>query len=223
MRLIFDESLDTLRNFTTKRERIRRSIGKRPSIPHELMIVVIKRLHKLRKRTRHVELGGRHGGLDSEEFRELNPVGKVSVLVDNGNSIWESHTTLRYLAATYGERNWFSSDPYSRSPADRWLDWAQVIFQFAFMAVFWGYYRTPVEKRNMPLIESKLLKCHECLQILDDQLSENEFLIGSVISLADIPAGAVLYRLTKMDLDVALPSNVDRWYKTLCERSAYQR
>jgi glutathione S-transferase len=178
-------------------------------------------LDELKLEYEHVELGGRRGGLDSEEFRALNPMGKVPVLVDNGHSIWESHTILRYLAATYGERNWFSSDPYSRSLADRWLDWAQVIFQSAFMAVFWGYYRTPIEKRNMPLIESKLPKCHECLQILDDQLSENDFLIGSVISLGDIPAGAVLYRLTKMDLDVA--SNVDRWYKTLCERPAYQR
>lgn len=53
----------------------------------------------------HIELGGKFGGLDSQEFARLNPMKKVPVLVDEQHSIWESHTILRYLAAKYGDNN----------------------------------------------------------------------------------------------------------------------
>src|SRR5262245_5169026 len=88
---------------------------------------------------RHIEAGGRFGGLDTPEFRAMNPHGRVPVIDDHGVIIWESHTILRYLAAQYG-RGWFwSDDAGARSQVERWMDWSQTTLQPHFLiGVFWA-------------------------------------------------------------------------------------
>src|SRR5207302_8057936 len=68
---------------------------------------------------RHVELGGSYGGLDTPEFRAMNPHGRVPVVDDEGTIVWESHAILRYLAASYGRGRFWSDDAAQRSLSDR--------------------------------------------------------------------------------------------------------
>ena len=75
----------------------------------------------------HEELGERFGGLDTKTFVNLNPHRKVPVLQDSDVTLWESHTILRYLAATYGGETWWPGSAAARSQADRWLDWLGVL------------------------------------------------------------------------------------------------
>lgn len=171
----------------------------------------------------HIQLGGRFGGLATPDFAKLNPLKKVPVLVDGDRSIWESHTILRYLAARYGDADWNPDDPYLRSVSDRWLDWSQTALQPPFMGVFWEYYRKPPQKREMPLVEQHLSKCFDCLQILERQLAFHPFLVSDRLTLADIPTGAVLFRLTEMGLDIPLPDRVSEWYQKLKARNGYRR
>ncbi|MEO1300435.1 MAG: glutathione S-transferase family protein [Cyanobacteria bacterium J06636_16] len=180
-------------------------------------------LEELNLEYTYIELGGRFGGLDDEKFMRLNPMKKVPVLVDEEKSIWESHTILRYLVAKYGNQNWYSECVYARSLYERWMDWSQVTFQPAFMGVFWGYYRMPATKRDRVAVNSSLEKCFTCLQTINQQLSTTSFLAGESITLADIPAGAILYRLTEQGLEVALPDPVKRWYQALRERTGYKK
>ncbi len=171
----------------------------------------------------HVELGGRFGGLDTEEFGRLNPKRKVPVLVDGENAVWESHTILRYLVAKYGDSDWYPECVYQRSLYERWMDWAQTRFQPAFMGVFWGYYRMPPHKRDMTNIQNELEKCHECLSLVNRQLVGSTYLAGNCITLADITVGSILYRLTEQGLDIPLSESIDNWYQTLKQRNGYQR
>jgi glutathione S-transferase len=46
---------------------------------------------ELRLAHRHVELGGAFGGLDTPEFLAKNPHGRVPVIEDDGEAVWESH------------------------------------------------------------------------------------------------------------------------------------
>jgi glutathione S-transferase len=171
----------------------------------------------------HRELGGRFGGLDTPEFAQLNQMQKVPVLLDGDLSIWESHTILRYLVAKYGNQTWYPDSAYKRSLYERWLDWSQTIFQPAFMSVFWGYYRLPPDKRDMTAVAAHLEKCVDCLEALDRQLSGTQYLAGDDLTLADIPTGAVLYRLTEQGVNVTLPEFVAGWYKNLQLRRGYQK
>lgn len=180
-------------------------------------------LEELNVKYEHIELGGRFGGLDESEFLKLNPLQKVPVLIDGSKSIWESHTILRYLAASYGNESWYPACPYERSLSERWLDWSQTIFQPAFMGTFWGYYRKPEDKRDMEAVNKDLDTCINCLQAIEKQLSQSEYLAGDNFSLADIVVGAVIYRLISQGLTVKLPDLVYSWYEKLNERPGYTK
>jgi glutathione S-transferase len=172
---------------------------------------------------RHIEAGGRFGGLDTPEFRAMNPHGRVPVIDDHGVIVWESHTILRYLAARYG-RGWFwSDDAGARSEVERWMDWSQTTLQPDFlMGVFWGFYRTPELQRNWPAIRDKVARCAQHFRLLDRMLADRPFLAGNAMSLADIPAGTSLYRYFELDIERPSVSNVEAWYRRLQDRPAYR-
>lgn len=171
----------------------------------------------------HKEVGGRFGGNDTEEFLKLNPLGNVPVLVDQGQAIRESNTIVRYLADTQEPDKWIPRDPLARTRVNEWMDWSIDRLEQAFVGVFWGYYRTPIAEHNLETIEQSLARVKECLGILDDELGDHEFIIGSSLTLADIVTGVYLFRLANIDLDIPFPSNLARWFERLSERPAYQR
>jgi glutathione S-transferase len=171
----------------------------------------------------HVELGGPFGGVDTPEFRAMNPHGRVPVIDDDGTVVWESHAILRYVAARYGSGTFWSDDPAQRSQADRWMDWSQCSLQPDFLTgIFWGYYRTPAAQRKMPAVDEKIRRCAQHFQLLNATLADRRFLLGDELSLADIPAGTNLYRY--FNIDIARPNipHVERWYRLLQERPAYR-
>nr|WP_211213266.1 glutathione binding-like protein [Kushneria aurantia] len=67
-------------------------------------------------------------------------------------------------------------------------------------------------------------RCEQLYQRLDDQLSQQPWLSGNTLGLADIPAGTTLYRYFEME-GISRPElpNVRRWYQQLQARHAYQQ
>jgi glutathione S-transferase len=171
----------------------------------------------------HTLAGGSFGGLDTPEFRAMNPHGRVPVLQDSDVVIWESHAIMRYLAAQYGGARFWSDEPASRSCIDRWMDWSQTSVQPDFLnGVFWGYYRTPEPLRDWTAIHKNVARCASHFQLLDAQLRDNEFVTGADLTLADIPLGTSLYRYFGLDIDRPSLPHVERWYQRLQERSSYR-
>jgi glutathione S-transferase len=172
----------------------------------------------------HIELGGQFGGLDTPEFRAMNPHGKVPVIEDSGTVVWESHAILRYLAARYGKDSFWHDDPAERSLSDRWMDWSETTLQPDFLVgVFWGFYRTPEAKRDMLSIKRRLELCSRHFTLLDRHLAERAFMLGDGLTLADIPIGTNLYRYFNLEIDRPSIPNVEAWYKRLQDRNAYRQ
>jgi glutathione S-transferase len=172
---------------------------------------------------RHIKAGGQFGGLDTAEFRAMNPHGRVPVINDEGTIVWESHSILRYLAACYGRSTFWSEDAAQRSLFDRWMDWSQTALQRDFLiGVFWGFYRTPEPQRNMSEIRKSIFHCTRHFQLLDRLLIGHRFILGDHFSLADIPIGANLYRYFNLEIERPSIPNVDAWYRRLQDRSAYR-
>jgi glutathione S-transferase len=154
---------------------------------------------------RHIEAGGRFGGLDAPEFRAMNPHGRVPVIDDNGAIVWESHAVLRYLAACYGRGSFWSHDAATRSLSDRWMDWAQTSLQ-----------------PDLHAIKERINKSAKHFQLLDRWLADRAFMLGDQLTLADIPIGTHLYRYFNLDIERPSVPNVEAWYQRLQDRSAYR-
>ncbi|MCP4005160.1 MAG: glutathione S-transferase [bacterium] len=170
----------------------------------------------------HIDAGGSAGGLDSREFQTVNPHRRVPVLVDEGHTIWESNSIVRYLAAKYGTGTLWSESPIDRSLADRWMDWELATYQPDFMVLFWGYFRTPKEQRNEHLIESTRKRVEAHLRIVDKHLASHRFLAGDVFSMGDIPIATSLYRYYEMGLETPVLPFLESWFDRLTSRPPYR-
>jgi glutathione S-transferase len=172
---------------------------------------------------KHIPAGGSFRGLDTPQFLAMNPHGHVPVIDDDGTVVWESHAILRYLAARYAKHQFWSEDPGDRARIEPWMDWAQTTLQPDFLlGVFWAFYRTPEHARNWEAIRAKIARCAQHFALLDSILSEQPYLCGHTISLADIPAGTALYRYFELDIERPSVPNVEAWYERLASRPAYR-
>jgi glutathione S-transferase len=171
----------------------------------------------------HTDAGGKFGGLDAPAFLAMNPHGRVPVIQDASATVWESHAILRYLAARDSAGRFWSGDPVTRARVDGWMDWSQTSLQPDFLVgVFWGFYRTPEDKRNWPAIRAAMARCAGHFGKLDRLLEGRPFLLGDALSLADITAGTSLYRYFELEIERPQFAQLERWYRTLQQRAAFR-
>jgi glutathione S-transferase len=103
------------------------------------------------------------------------------------------------------------------------MDWSQTALQPDFLVgVFWGFYRTPEDKRNWPAIRAALARSASHFAKLDRLLEGRSFLLGEALTLADITAGTSLYRYFELEIERPRLLEVERWYQTLQQRPAFR-
>lgn len=171
----------------------------------------------------HIPAGGSHGLLGTPEFLAMNPHGRVPVVDDGGQVVWESHAILRYLAAVHGTPSFWPVNPAARAWQDQWMDWTATTLQPDFLSgVFWGFYRTPETARDETAIAAKIAVCARHFQLLDQILARQPFLSGTDLGLADIAAGTNLFRYFTLDIDRPVVPNVEAWRQRIEGRPAYR-
>ncbi len=167
--------------------------------------------------------GGSFGGLDTTDYRAMNPNGVVPTLIDSGHILWESNVIARYLAAKHGAGSLWPEDPYKRALADQWMEWVKTTFYPTFLPVFFNMIRTAPETRDEAAIQRGVEASAKTLGALDTHLQKHSFVGGEQLTIGDLPLGPVIYRY--MNLDISRPSlpGVESWYQRLCDRPAYQK
>ena len=171
----------------------------------------------------HIDAGGSAGGLDAPAFLAMNPHGRIPVIADGDAMVWESHAIsgISPRATAPGD-----SGPTirSRAPASTagWTGRKPRCSRIFSTGVFWGFYRTPEDKRNWPAINAALARCARDFGKLDRLLEGRAFLLGETLSLADITAGTSLYRYFELEIERPKLPQVERWYRTLQQREAYR-
>ncbi len=169
-----------------------------------------------------IDAGGPFGGTDTPEFLAMNPNGLVPAISEDGFSLWESNTILRYLSAKHGSGSLWPEDPAERALADKWMDYQLGTLWVAFRAGYLGLTRTPPEQRDPKAIQASLESTAEVLSILDAHLSDNEYVAGADLTMGDISLGSTIYRWLNIDIERPELKNLVAWHERLTQRPAYQ-
>lgn len=172
-----------------------------------------------------LDIGGPFGGNNTAEFKAMNPNGLVPVVRDgDGPFLWESAAIVRYLAATYGDEQFWPSTPSARVVVDKWAEWIKTTFGPALLTgLFWPLIGVPPAKRDMAAIAANAERMKKLAAMLDARLAEGDYLGGGDICFADIIVGTLLYRYFTLDFDRAETPHLRAYYDRLSERPAYAK
>jgi glutathione S-transferase len=173
-----------------------------------------------------LDVGGAFGGNDQPWYRSMNPNGVVPTIDDNGYTLWESNSIVRYFAATYAAGTLWSLEPRARGEAERWMDWQLSTISAGMTTIFWGLMRTPPEKRDNDAIEKARVATAALWQRLDGHLANRLFVAGATFTMGDIPVGAMAYRWLHLPFkrdDLPAMPHLKAWYDRLAERPAYAK
>jgi glutathione S-transferase len=169
-----------------------------------------------------IDAGMQFGVNKTPAYLKMNPTGLVPTIEDDGFTLWESHTIVRYLAAKHGQGTLCPSDLKARADVERWMDWAFTL-QSGMRPVFWGLIRTAPEKRDMKAIEEGRKKCIELLAIPEAALAGKKYVAGERFTMGDIPLGCEVQRWMRVPIERPAFANVQAWFDRLCERPAFRK
>lgn len=167
-----------------------------------------------------VDAGMQFGVNKTPEYLRMNPTGLVPTIDDDGFTLWESHSIVRYLCAKHSMGKLCPSDLRVRADAERWMDWA-FTFQNAMRSVFWGLIRTPPEKRDAKAIEEGTKKSHELAALLDQALADRPYVAGQAFTMGDIPIGAEVQRYMRVPIERPALPQLQAWFERLRARPAF--
>jgi len=116
------------------------------------------------------------------EFLKLNNAGQVpAVAFDDGRTLAQSNAIIRYLARG---SDLIPSDAFAQAKMDEWLFWEQYSHE-PYIAVcrFHMFY---LGKPASDLDPDKVKRGYAALARMEQQLAITPFLVGNVVSLADV-------------------------------------
>src|SRR6185437_1604241 len=82
------------------------------------------------------DYGGPFGRVDTPEYLRLNPNGLVPTLIDDGTTIWESNTIIRYLADRQNAAAFGGDTAIKRAHIGQWMDWQLSAFNAPIQSLF---------------------------------------------------------------------------------------
>ncbi|MBV9655104.1 MAG: glutathione S-transferase N-terminal domain-containing protein [Acetobacteraceae bacterium] len=184
---------------------------------------VIWLLEELRLPYERIDVGGPFGGTDTPQYRAKNPTGLVPTLQEDEFALWESNVIMRYLASANeaGESVW-PREARARARAECWLDCEQTRLARPQSAMFWGYVRTPPEKRDEAAIAQAVKDAAAAYALIAAALDRSPFIAGEHLTLADFAWGPHVHRWLHLPIpDRPEYPSLRRWYDRLLERPAY--
>jgi len=160
-----------------------------------------------------VDLGGEQFG---DEFQSVNPFGHVPVLVDDGFRVIECMAILDYLEAKYPER---SLMPIEASAVAT----VRMVQSVAFSELLPALFRMVAYPKDAVETAYGRLRMVNTLRFLEDFLGEESYFAGEQLTLAEIVAGTLVYRVEALGLPLADYPKLKVWSDGLLERPAWQQ
>jgi glutathione S-transferase len=169
-----------------------------------------------------IDVGGPFGGNDRPDYLAKNPNGLVPTLEDDGFVLWESNAILRYVCSRHGVGTLCPADAQQRALAEQWMDWKQTTVMPMMGPIFMGLVRTPEADRNLGRIQRATESGYKVWGLLDRHLADRDYLLGSKLTMADLPLGPQIHRWCELVPDRPPMKHLEAWYQRLQDRPAFR-
>jgi glutathione S-transferase len=166
-----------------------------------------------------IDAGMAFGVVNTPEYRAMNPNGRVPTIDYDGFILWESNVIVRYLYAKHGPVRTLEAG-YG---AEKWMDWCATTVAAPLTQLFWGWIRTPPEKRDLAALDAALKQASDVFAIADAQLSKTPYIAGAGFSMGDIPLGCFVHRWMNLPVERPAQPNLAKYYQRLLARAPYQQ
>lgn len=194
-------------------------LGRRNSSSVQLVMWAINELGVAHQRH---DYGHGHASTRTPAYLDMNPMGRVPVIIDREVSLFESAAILRYLGAAYGDDDFWPRDPLRRARLDSWAEWGKNTFTEAVLRIFVYDVRLPPETRDPATLEQATEQLIPLARILDSRIGSGPWLDGERFSFADIACGHILHRYHTLNWARPELSNLSAYYERLQSRRAYR-
>jgi glutathione S-transferase len=168
-----------------------------------------------------VDAGGKFGVNNTPEYLAMNPNGLVPTINDDGLVLWESHAIVRHLARKHGKGTLWPVDEKACADADRWMEWYSTTLWGNLRPVFWNLVRVEPDKRDMKAVEEARKRMAENFQIVENQLSGRQYMIGGALTMADIPMGVAAHRWFVLPIERPDFPRLAAYYERLKQRPGF--
>ena len=161
-----------------------------------------------------------NGETRTEEFRKLNPMGEAPVMEDGDIVLSQSGVIQDYVSSKSGKLGGRSAA--ARREILRWQFWDNhKLSSPAGMTRFLMNF-LPEEKRPQEVIAFTQARLKSAYKVLDDALAGRSFLIGDVLTIADLSCCGYLYYPEPFGFDRAEWPNIDAWLTRISETPGWK-
>lgn len=153
------------------------------------------------------------GETQSSAYRSKNPAGKIPLLeLDDGRTLSESNAILNYLAS---DSALLSNDPFIRAKILQWQFFEQYshepyIAVARFIAKYLGLPASRVEE-----YKQKQDGGHKALKVMEQQLSKTPYLVGDILTIADISLYGYTHVADEGGFDLKDYPSINAWIERI--------
>ena len=157
---------------------------------------------------------------ESTEWRALNPVGKVPVMIDGDVTMFESGAMVQYLLDRYGKG---ALQPQSGTPEHalylQWSWFAEATYSRPIGEVV-NHRRTFGDAAKPDIVKEMAGRAALASQAVSDAVADQTFLLGNKFTAADIMMGYTVMLAAEV-LKQTLPVPLARYWTSLKSRAAF--
>ncbi len=155
------------------------------------------------------------------EYLKLNPNGKIPTLVDDGFVLWESMAINYYLLEKY-EGVWLvGTTAQEHAQVNQWNFWFLIHLYEAFHPLVMQVYRKLPDSEATKRSHEELLPRY--LKVLEDHLSNKEYMVLERFTLADLTGISVVKSAAFVNYDLGAYPHIRAWMEQVMARPAYQK
>ena len=161
------------------------------------------------------------GEVAGAPFKQVNPVGKIPAIVEDGFHLGESHTIMRYICESRNlPDHYYPKDLKKRAKVDFWLDWHHTNLRHGSIRLIKANVFGPKKNFSQQKIDELRAEGDEVLKssltFMDDTLGKSKYLAGeNEISIADIALACEVAMLPVAGASYESYPNVHSWLQRI--------